>query len=244
MERARGPGAPRHAHRHPWPRGAPGARTSGSGGGWPADAYRVRVVADPTTDAAPVQAQIRRLPGRSGSARPPGARRLGHRGPVRDHPGGVRATSRRRTRSSWPAVHGAAEGRGAHPRRRGTHGRRNWIPGPSAPRTAARLSALALRRGALYEPVPGWLGRSAADLSAVTVSRSWACTAPADPVSPLAQCARPVRRAGRWRNWSASQAARHDALNDRHRPQRRRDHRAVPGADPAGRRRGAHPGTG
>ena len=81
----------------------------------------------------------------------------------------------------------------------------------------ARLSALALRRGALYEPVPdGWAEQ--ADLAAVTVP-VLGVHGSDDPVSPLASVRGRYAAAGSAELISIA-GGRHDALNDQ-------DHRSA-----------------
>jgi alpha-beta hydrolase superfamily lysophospholipase len=176
------------------------------------DAYRVRVVADPTTDTAPVQAQIADYLSDPGSPAPrvlvgsdTGALFAIILATSGDFPGVDAVVLAGLPSTAQPAAGGRSRAGGDA-----------WVEELdirtfcSAHR--ARLSALTLRRGALYEPVPdGWAER--ADLSAVTVP-ILGLHGSDDPVSPLASARARYAAAGSAELVSIA-GGRHDALNDR-----------------------------
>ncbi len=181
------------------------------------DAYRVRVVPDPTTDTASVRAQVTDYLSDPGSPAP--------RVLVGSDTGALFAVILA-VSGGFPSVDAVVLA-GLPPTAQPTAAARARAGGDawveeldtrtfcSAHR--ARLSALALRRGALYEPVPdGWAEQ--ADLAAVTVP-VLGVHGSDDPVSPLASVRGRYAAAGSAELISIA-GGRHDALNDQ-------DHRSA-----------------
>jgi alpha-beta hydrolase superfamily lysophospholipase len=175
------------------------------------DAYRVRVVTDPAGDAAAARAQVADYLSDPGSPSP--------RVLVGSDTGALFAAILAGS-GDYPAVDalvlaglpspGDAAG-AALPWDEELDDR------TSCPTHRARLSASALRRGALYEPVPdGWAEQ--ADLAAVAVP-VLGLHGSDDPVSPLARARARYATAGSADLVSIA-GGRHDALNDQ-------DHRTV-----------------
>jgi alpha-beta hydrolase superfamily lysophospholipase len=184
-----------------------------------ADAYRVRLVTDPAADAAAARAQVAAHLADPAATAPailvgsdtgalfaiilaasgdfPGLGGLVLAGlPAPDHEAGGAAASDAGAGPSWDQE---LDARTFCPTHRG------------------RLSASALRRGALYEPVPaGW--NDQADLTAVPVP-VLGVHGGDDPLSPLAG-ARARYATARSPELVSISGGRHDALNDQ-------DHRTV-----------------
>ena len=166
------------------------------------DAYRVRVVADPVLDAELARAQVSSLLADPEPACPAGAGRIRHGRLVRDHAGQIRA-GRRRGRLLVDAL--LLAGLPATPQAGPAASWEEELDArTSCPTHRGRLTASAVRRGALYEPIPaGWLERadlagwacpSSASTAVTTRSARWGRSATGTP--------RPPRL-----NWSASPPA-------------------------------------
>jgi pimeloyl-ACP methyl ester carboxylesterase len=174
------------------------------------DAYRVQVIGDPVADAALTEKQVRSVldgpapvvlvgsytgalfaAGLVASGRLPGTDALVLAGlPVARAPAGIGGAHAGVTAGSWDEE---LEARTACPTHRG------------------RLEGPALRRGALYEPVPdGW--GELADLAAISVPILGIHGA-ADQVSPLG-AARDAYAAAPHAELVSITGGRHDALND------------------------------
>jgi alpha-beta hydrolase superfamily lysophospholipase len=188
-----------------------------------ADAYRVRVVADPVADPGAARAQVAAALADDGSPAPrvlvgsdtgallavilagpgglPGADALILAGLPAAEPAGAA--------SGPPADAAAPAGPGqsgeADPAWDAELDTRTFCP-----THRARLSASGLRRGALFEPVPDWAQQ--ADLAAVTVP-VLGLHGSDDPVSPLA-AARARYAAAPHAELVSIAGGRHDALND------------------------------
>jgi pimeloyl-ACP methyl ester carboxylesterase len=181
------------------------------------DAYRVRVVTDPADDAAAARAQVADYLSGPGS---PAPKIL-----VGSDTGALFAVILAGS-GEFPAVAAlvlaglpAAEQPDAG--EQADAGGSSWDEELDTrtfcPTHRARLSASALRRGALYEPIPdGWAEQ--ADLGAVTVP-VLGLHGSDDPVSPLAGVRARYAAAGSAELVSIA-GGRHDALNDQ-------DHRTV-----------------
>jgi alpha-beta hydrolase superfamily lysophospholipase len=211
-----------------------------------ADAYRVRLVTDPTADAAAAREQVAAHLADPATTAPAilvgsdtGALFAIILADSGDFPGvgglilaglpspGHEATRARAALSPGPGTAEAGPGTAeAGPGTTGA-GPEAAEAGPSwdeeldartfCPTHRGRLSASALRRGALYEPVPaGWAEQ--ADLAAVPVP-VLAVHGGDDPLSPLAD-ARARYATARLAELVSISGGRHDALNDQ-------DHRTV-----------------
>jgi alpha-beta hydrolase superfamily lysophospholipase len=186
-----------------------------------ADAYRVRVVADPAADPGAARAQVAAALADAGSPAPrvlvgsdtgallavilagpggrPGADALVLAGLPAAAPAGAAAT---------PPADAAAGPE--QPDEAGAAWDAELDTRTFCPAHRARLSASDLRRGALFEPVPGWA--APADLGAVTVP-VLGLHGGDDPVSPLA-AARARYAAAPHAELVSIAGGRHDALND------------------------------
>jgi pimeloyl-ACP methyl ester carboxylesterase len=192
-----------------------------------ADAYRVRLVIDPTADAATARAQVEGYLDDPGS--PPLKVLVGSDTGALfaiivagsgDRPGPAALVLAGLPSAEQEAARAAGQD-GAAPAEQAAGGGRPWDEELDT-RTfcsahRARLAASALRRGALYEPVPaGWAEQ--ASLAAVTAPVLGVHGAD-DPLSPLAG-ARAAYAAAPAAELVSISGGRHDALNDQ-------DHRTV-----------------
>jgi pimeloyl-ACP methyl ester carboxylesterase len=195
------------------------------------DAYRVRVVTDPTADAAAARAQVADHLSDPGSPSPlvlagsdTGALFAVILAGSGEFPGvAALVLAGLPSPEQEAAQHDTAQTGPARPpaRERADEARPSWDEELDTrtfcPTHRARLSASALRRGALYEPVPdGWAEQ--ADLAAVAVP-VLGLHGSDDSVSSLASARARYATAGSAELVSIA-GGRHDALNDQ-------DHRTV-----------------
>jgi hypothetical protein len=176
-----------------------------------ADAYRIRVVTDPTADAAAARAQVADYLADPDSPAPKvlvGSDTGALFAVILAGPGGLPGVD---------ALVLAGLPAGEQPGEAGPTWEDELDTRTSCPTHRARLSASALRRGALYEPVPpGWAEQ--ADLTAVQVP-VLGLHGSDDPVSALAAARARYATAGAAELVSIA-GGKHDALNDQ-------DHRTV-----------------
>jgi pimeloyl-ACP methyl ester carboxylesterase len=177
------------------------------------DGYRVHVVADPADDASLTRSQVSGPLADPGS---PGPRILAGSDTGALFAAGLAASGQvpgvdALVLAGLPAVVNAADGSAAA----GTTAVGSWDQEldtrTACPAHRARLSGPALRRGALYEPVPvGWA--ELADLTAVAQPVLGLHGAD-DPISPVA-AARARYAAAARAEFTTIAGGRHDALND------------------------------